>query len=570
MILASAADRHFIGSTTLSSIVGLAGIVILLVFGLANEYTYATQHAQVEVENTSRLLEEHALATFHKADLLLREVQRNVRAGDMRIAHGISGTRKQKLHALMKSQLEGVPEVAILYVTDASGNHIYSSLDQVPRINIADRYHFIRQRDDANSGLVISSPIISRTTGKWTLVLTRRLNFEDGSFAGVVDAILDLEYFQRFYQTLNLGTQGVVALYDHEFHLAARYPSNEELMGKVVPLGVKPFIDEGIKHGVYPSTSPVDGFTRQISFRQVDDLQLFVFAGISEQDYLAEWRRHVWQYGIGTMIFGLMVIGFVTLQRRAEAAIFQLNADLELRVAQRTTQLETAVYDLENFNYAASHDLRIPLRAVDGFSKILLDEYSQQMDDEGIRLLNVVRTNTKRMAQLIDDMQTFARTGHVATVLSTVNMDELVHEVAEELKPLAAGRDLKLEIHALPPIVADRDMMRRVVTNLLSNAIKFTRPKADALIEVGARGERNEAVYYIRDNGVGFDMQYADKLFGVFQRLHGPTEFEGAGIGLAVVKRIITRHGGRVWAEGKVNEGATIYFALPMKDAAHE
>jgi signal transduction histidine kinase len=566
---ASAVATPYTGSTILSSIVGLAGIIVLLVFGLANEYKDATQHARVEVENTSRLLEEHALATMHKADLLLREVQRNVRAGDMRVAHGISSTRKTELHALMKSQLDGVPEVAILYITDASGNHIYSSLDQVPHINIADRYHFFRQRDEANAGLVISSPIISRTTGKWTLVLTRRLNFEDGSFAGVVDAILDLDYFQQFYQTLNLGTQGVVALYDHEFHLAARHPSNEEMMGKVVPVGVKPFIDEGIKHGVYPSTSPVDGFTRQISFRQVDDLQLFVFAGISEQDYLAEWRRHFWQYGIGATIFGLMVFAFVTLQRRAEAAIFQLNAELEQRVAQRTAQLETAVYDLENFNYAASHDLRIPLRAVDGFSKILLDEYSQRLDDEGNRLLNVVRDNTKKMAQLIDDMQTFARTGHVATALSTVNMDELVHEVAEELKPLAAGRDLKLEIQTLPPTVADHDMMRRVVTNLLSNAIKFTRPQTHALIEVGAITKANETTYYCKDNGVGFDMRYADKLFGVFQRLHGPTEFEGTGIGLAVVKRIITRHGGRVWAEGKVNAGATIYFALPIKDAAH-
>ncbi len=259
----------------------------------------------------------------------------------------------------------------------------------------------------------------------------------------------------------------------------------------------------------------------------------------------------------------------ITERKQAEAAVFQLNAELELRVAQRTAELETAVYDLENFNYSASHDLRIPLRAVDGFSKILLDEYSPQLDDEGKRLLNVVRDNAKKMAQLIDDMQAFSRTGRMVTAHTEVNMDELVREVAAELKPAAVGRELKLEIHDLPPVFADRDMMRRVIVNLLSNAIKFTRPKATALIKVGAKTVDHETIYYFRDNGVGFDMQYANKLFGVFHRLHGPTEFEGTGIGLAIVKRIINRLDGRVWAEGKVNEGATIYFALPMKNTAH-
>ena len=196
-------------------------------------------------------------------------------------------------------------------------------------------------------------------------------------------------------------------------------------------------------------------------------------------------------------------------------------------------------------------------------SKILLDEYAPKLDAEGRRLLNVVRDNTKKMAQLIDDMQDFSRTGRMAITPAEINMDALVREVVDELKPSAAGRELKLEIKSLPPVWADRIMLRRVMVNLLSNAIKFTRPKAVALIEVGARTEGNETIYYVKDNGVGFDMQYADKLFGVFQRLHGPAEFEGTGIGLTIVKRIISLHGGRVWAEGKLNEGATIYFAIP-------
>jgi light-regulated signal transduction histidine kinase (bacteriophytochrome) len=253
----------------------------------------------------------------------------------------------------------------------------------------------------------------------------------------------------------------------------------------------------------------------------------------------------------------------VTERKQAEAALFQLNTELESRVAQRTAELETAIYDLENFNYSASHDLRIPLRAVDGFSWILLNEHAHQIDAEGIRLLNVVRDNTRKMTQLIDDMQAFSRAGRMPIVIAEVDMTELVREVVEELKPANAGRSVNFEIGSLPSVYADRPMLRWVMVNLLANAIKFTRTRTVAHIEVGALLERTETVFYVKDNGVGFDMRYANKLFGVFLRLHGVEEFEGAGIGLAIVKRIVTKLGGRVWAAGQVNEGATFYFAIP-------
>jgi PAS domain S-box-containing protein len=257
----------------------------------------------------------------------------------------------------------------------------------------------------------------------------------------------------------------------------------------------------------------------------------------------------------------------ITERKKAEAALFQLNAELERRVAQRTAELETAIYDLENFNYSASHDLRIPLRAVDSFSWILLEEYSQQLDAEGRRLLKVVRDNAGKMSQLIDDMQAFSHAGRMPITMAEIDMDALVHEIVEELKPATAGREISFVIGSLPPICADHSMLHRVILNLLANAIKFTRPKAAALIEVGARTGDKETVFYVKDNGAGFDMKYADMLFGVFQRLHGVEEFEGAGIGLAIVKRIVIKLGGRVWAEGKVNEGATVYFALPRGEA---
>lgn len=269
----------------------------------------------------------------------------------------------------------------------------------------------------------------------------------------------------------------------------------------------------------------------------------------------------------GGRITGLVGLTYdLTDRKRAEDEILRLNRELEQRVAERTAQLETAIYDLENFNYSASHDLRIPLRAVDGFCRILLDEHASMLDEEGMRLLKVVRDNTRKMEQLIEDMQTFSRAGRTATAPTEFDMAELARAVVEDLKPTAEGRDIRFVIGKLPTVTADRAMMQRVLRNLLSNAIKFTRTKATASIEVGATENASEIVFFVRDNGVGFDMQYADKLFGVFQRLHGVTEFEGTGIGLAIVKRLISRLGGRVWADSKINEGATIFFSLPRKE----
>jgi PAS domain S-box-containing protein len=259
----------------------------------------------------------------------------------------------------------------------------------------------------------------------------------------------------------------------------------------------------------------------------------------------------------------------ITDLKVAEDKIVELNRDLEKRVEERTAQLEAVNKELESFSYSISHDLRTPLRAIDGFSHILLDDYAGKLDEEGKRLLNVVRDNTQRMGQLIDDILKFSRTGRVELTSSGIDMEQMAHAVVEELQSEIAGSKLQVEIDPIPPTRGDSAMMRQVFVNLISNAIKFSRTREIPRIQIGATINGEETVYYVRDNGVGFDMQYADKLFGVFQRLHSVNEFEGTGIGLAIVKRIVTRHGGRVWADGKVNAGTTIYFALPNGEKNH-
>lgn len=250
-----------------------------------------------------------------------------------------------------------------------------------------------------------------------------------------------------------------------------------------------------------------------------------------------------------------------------------LRAEIAERHARETERLNQALFatntELEAFSYSVSHDLRTPLRAIDGFSRILLEDYGDKLDDEGKRVINVVRDSTVKMARLIDDILAFSRAGRAEMNAATVDMEALVRSLlADPLALNLVGRTPAIDLGKLPPAEGDRAMFERVWINLLDNAIKFTAPKSDARIEIGATISNGETVYHVRDNGVGFDMQYAGKLFGVFQRLHG-TEIPGTGIGLAIVKRLVTRHGGRVWAEGKVGGGASFYFALPNKEADH-
>ena len=299
----------------------MVGMICILLFSLASEYRNENQHAEHEVENITQVLDENASATFNNADLLLREVQRDIRPEDMRLSRGIGNAREQELHALLKSQANIMPAVSAIGVIDSRGNNLYSSLDTNSHINISDRMYFQRQRADTTAGLMISAPLIARTTGKWSFVLSRRLNFKDGSFAGIVLVVLNLDYFQNLYHALNLGTHGLVALFDSDHRLAARYPPSETNMGKITDLNAKTYLDKGITHAVYHARAPLDGIPRVFAFSKVGNLPLIVFAGIADEDYLAAWHRHIWQSSIGAMIFSFVVIGFVLLQRRAEDAL---------------------------------------------------------------------------------------------------------------------------------------------------------------------------------------------------------------------------------------------------------
>ena len=251
---------------------------------------------------------------------------------------------------------------------------------------------------------------------------------------------------------------------------------------------------------------------------------------------------------------------------RAEEDLTKLNADLEQRVMDRTTQLEAANKELESFSYSVSHDLRAPVRAIAGFSKMLAESHDKQLDDEGKRKLGIVRSEAARMGALIDDLLAFSRLGRQSIQAGPVDMTELVRRNFETLKTQHQGSEPELRLGHLPPALGDRSLLAQVWVNLVSNAIKFSSKKEKPVIEVSAVSNAEEHTYFVRDNGAGFDPRFGAKLFGVFQRLHDSSEFPGTGVGLALVQRIISRHGGRVWAEGEPGVGATFYFTLPRKN----
>ncbi len=270
------------------------------------------------------------------------------------------------------------------------------------------------------------------------------------------------------------------------------------------------------------------------------------------------------EYRVGTTVkdeIGQLSRAFDQMTETLNETTYSRN-ELDQAVKDRTAQLQASNKELEAFSYSVSHDLRAPLRAMDGFSNILLEEYAPELPEEAQRYLGLVRDNARQMGNLIDHLLAFSRLGRQTLKKGPVMPSDIVHHVVEDLSAELEGRQVEITVGDMPPCEADPTLLRQVYANLIGNAVKFTKKRDVALIEVGSRSQDGSTVYFVKDNGVGFDMQYSNKLFGVFQRLHRAEEYEGTGVGLATVQRIIHRHGGRIWAESEIDHGTTFSFII--------
>lgn len=261
------------------------------------------------------------------------------------------------------------------------------------------------------------------------------------------------------------------------------------------------------------------------------------------------------------VIKGVTCVMDISQRKKMEEEILDLNRGLEARIDERTRALQEVNKELESFTYTVSHDLRAPLRAIHGYSQMLYEDFNGRLDGEAIRLLDNIKFNAKRMGQLVDALLTFSRMGRRALREAQTDLTKVVKDVLEEFSAEERTR-VKITVHTLGSTRADENLVKQLFQNLISNALKYSRRRERPEVEIGVRHDNGETIYFVKDNGAGFDMAYYGKLFGVFQRLHGQEEFEGTGVGLAIVQRIVHRHGGRIWAEGKVGEGAVFYFTL--------
>jgi PAS domain S-box-containing protein len=408
-----------------------------------------------------------------------------------------------------------------------------------------------------------------RKDGSRVPVLVGAARFEDRSDEGVC-FVLDVTERKRVEGALREREEqlrlyaehspAAIAMFDRDLN----YLVVSRRWMEVYRLGDQPIIGRN-HYEVFPEISQ-----RWIAIHQrcmagaVEQCEEELFARADGTTNWLRWEVRPWRQADGS-IGGIIIFSEdITARKAANESLDQLNAALERRVIERTGELEAANTELKAFSYTVSHDLRAPLRAVNGFAKLMLDRYGLQVpvDIKAREYLELIRQGGRQMEQLIDDLLAFSQFIRQPMNRQVVNCVELVQAVLDESVPQRKGRRIEINVEDLPACQADPALLKQVWVNLISNAIKYTRGRDPANIEIGSQHRDSEIVYFIRDNGAGFDMQFVNRLFGVFQRLHGPEEFEGTGVGLAIVQRIVKRHGGRIWAEAAVGSGASFYFTL--------
>ena len=550
-----------------------ASVIGLAILALLYEHDQELARAQRDLANLSRALAANMARTLETVDLSLAARLRQVR--EVPGVPNFAGLHERALRAAADA-LPVVRAIA-LYGPDGARRAASANDDTALPLSLAGSDLFALHRAGKAQGLNISVPVRARSDRSWQLIVSRSSFDPEPGFLGVIAAVLDPRRLAESYKAIDLGQNGSVALFTRQGVLLATHPWRDEMIGTTIKAAAR--IANSSPEMVAAVNPQVSPFTQRLAFSANTPLPgypLTLSLMADRNTVLGPWRREALVGGAAaTLIAALMLALGASLDRhlrrrdasiaarkQPDQAIQSLNEQLERRVAERTAELTTLNRELESFAYSVSHDLRAPLRSIDGFSRILLEEYAGRLDPAAAEHLSRVRKAAQSMAQLIDDLLSLSRVTRAEVRRISTDMSGIARTIIDELHAEAPDREFDARIQPGIVCVADPRLLRIALYNLVANAWKFTSKRERASIELGALLQRGETVYYVRDNGAGFDMNYAGKLFGAFQRMHPAREFAGTGIGLATVRRIVERHGGTVWAEAEVNQGATFYFTL--------
>ena len=505
---------------------------------------------------------------------------------------------EEKFHSLFENMQEGFAHCKMIYENDEAVDFIYLDVNTkfevltglknvtgkkvskvIPELKSKDHALFEIYDNVVKTGISVKTEYFINALAMWVYITVYRT--PQHNFVAVFDVIDERKNAEDALKKLN--KQLIESITETEktkdYYKSLIENSSDAIM----------IIDATGKMGYQsPAVERIGGFSQQdlygknpIEFMHPDDISNFAESMtklISKPETIVakQYRlcnkngAYIWIEGtIANRLNDENIKGLIsnfrdiTDRKTAEAEIIALNESLERKILERTTALQHSNDELKAFTYSVSHDLRAPLRAINGFSAIILKEYSAKLNDDGKRMFTLVMDSATKMGQLIDDLLNYSRVGNTELSVSNTDISEIAHQVERELKHAHPDSNVELVIDKMPKIMCDHLMMHQALQNLLGNAFKYSASKAAPLVHFGAYEEFGETVFYVKDNGAGFDMRFSDKLFSMFQRLHAASQFEGTGIGLCIVQRIIQKHGGRIWAEGEVDKGATFYFSLP-------